>query len=71
MVEGRFTLGDYRSFDLAVPHQYIHVPTSMAQRIYSYIDYYPTAITLAAEWNWPKLDAAASSASSPAHKVLI
>ncbi|KAL5980099.1 hypothetical protein ACLOJK_036566, partial [Asimina triloba] len=68
---GGFAINDYRSFDPAVPHQFILVLTSMAQQTYNYVDYCPMAITLAAEGNWPMLVAAASSAPSPAHKVLI
>ncbi|KAL5985071.1 hypothetical protein ACLOJK_038908, partial [Asimina triloba] len=71
MPGGGFALSDYRSFNPTVPHQFIHIPASMAQQTYNYVDYCPTAITLAAEGNWPMLAAAASSTPSPAHKVLI
>ncbi|KAL5979154.1 hypothetical protein ACLOJK_019052 [Asimina triloba] len=52
---GGFALSDHRSFDPAIPHQFIHVPVSMACRAYSYVDYSPMAVTLAATGNWPTL----------------
>ncbi|KAL5986980.1 hypothetical protein ACLOJK_015315 [Asimina triloba] len=64
-----FALSDCKSFDLAIPHQFIHVLASMAWRTYSYVDYSLTTITLAAEENWPTLIAAASSALRPSHKA--
>ncbi|KAL5984830.1 hypothetical protein ACLOJK_038666 [Asimina triloba] len=66
---GGFALSDHRSFDPAVPHQFIHVPASMARRIYHYVDYSSTVVTLAAESNWPTLAAVASSALRPSHKA--
>ncbi|KAL5978807.1 hypothetical protein ACLOJK_018702 [Asimina triloba] len=41
----------------------------MARQTYSYIDYSPTAITLAAEGNWLMLTATTSSAPQPSHKA--
>ncbi|KAL5978107.1 hypothetical protein ACLOJK_029224 [Asimina triloba] len=43
----------------------------MARRTYNYIDYSPTAITLAIEENWLKLAVVISSTSPSPHKVLI
>ncbi|KAL6006454.1 hypothetical protein ACLOJK_037408 [Asimina triloba] len=68
MPGGGFALGDCRSFDPAVPYQFIHVLASMARRTYSYVDYSPMAITLATEGNWLTLAVAASLASPSAHK---
>ncbi|KAL5986947.1 hypothetical protein ACLOJK_015282, partial [Asimina triloba] len=70
MPGGGFTLSNGRSFDLAIPHQFIHVLASMARQTYSYVDYSPTAITLAADGNWPTLLAVATSlAPQPSHKA--
>ncbi|KAL5985087.1 hypothetical protein ACLOJK_036323, partial [Asimina triloba] len=68
MPGGGFALSDYRSFDPAVPHQFVYVPASMTRQTYNYVDYSLTATTLAAEGNWPKLAATASSAYLSAHK---
>ncbi|KAL5977721.1 hypothetical protein ACLOJK_039249 [Asimina triloba] len=71
MPGGGFALSDYKSFDSAIPHQFIHILASMARQTYNYIGYSPMAITLAAEGNWLTLADAVSSAPSPAQKVLI
>ncbi|KAL5979018.1 hypothetical protein ACLOJK_018915, partial [Asimina triloba] len=55
---GGFALSDHRSFDLAIPHRFIHVPALMTPRTYHYIDYFPTTITLATKENWPTLSTA-------------
>ncbi|KAL5980591.1 hypothetical protein ACLOJK_028499 [Asimina triloba] len=66
---GGFALGDYKSFDPAVLHQFIRVPASMAQRTYIY------AATIAAVSStlWPSRKAAtivtATSVSRPTHKA--
>ncbi|KAL6002341.1 hypothetical protein ACLOJK_034272, partial [Asimina triloba] len=59
---GGFALGDHNSFDLAIPHQFIHVPAFMAPWTYYYVDYSTTAITLATEENWPMLAATTAAA---------
>ncbi|KAL5985115.1 hypothetical protein ACLOJK_036351 [Asimina triloba] len=65
---GGFALGNHKSFDLAIPHQFIYVLASMAQRTYCYVDYSPITIILTTEGNWPK-PTAASSAPRPSHKA--
>ncbi|KAL5978881.1 hypothetical protein ACLOJK_018776 [Asimina triloba] len=70
MLGGGFPLSNGRSFDLAIPHQFIHVLASMARRMYSYVNYSPTAITLVTEGNWPTLlTATASPAPLPSCKA--
>ncbi|KAL6001127.1 hypothetical protein ACLOJK_006854 [Asimina triloba] len=72
MPGGGFALSDGKSFDLAIPYQFIHVPASMARRTFNYVDSSPTAITLSAEGNWPTLLAAtASSAPRPSPRAAI
>ncbi|KAL6013686.1 hypothetical protein ACLOJK_004184 [Asimina triloba] len=64
---GGFALSGHKSFDLAIPHQFIYVPVSMARRTYCYIDYSPTAIILVVKKNWPTL-IAATTAPWSSHK---
>ncbi|KAL5980390.1 hypothetical protein ACLOJK_028298 [Asimina triloba] len=56
---GGFALSNHRSFDPAIPHHFIHVPTSMTRQTYCHIDFSPLAITLAGGENWSTLCAAA------------
>ncbi|KAL5985036.1 hypothetical protein ACLOJK_038873 [Asimina triloba] len=64
-----FALSDHLSFDPAIPHRFIHVPTSMTRQTYNHIDFSPIAITLAAGENWPTLSAAATT-PCPSRKAI-
>ncbi|KAL5978019.1 hypothetical protein ACLOJK_037042, partial [Asimina triloba] len=66
---GGFALGDHKSFDPAIPHRFIHIPTSMVRRKYNYVNYSPIAITLAAEENWLTLTVA-TTAPHPCRRVI-
>ncbi|KAL6013521.1 hypothetical protein ACLOJK_004019 [Asimina triloba] len=65
---GGFALGTYDSFDLASPHHFIHVPSSLAWKTYRYTDYSLMAIVLVTKENWMSIAAATAAPQLP-HKV--